>query len=307
MFRSDIEAQRAAARGPSRRRPIYCSQRCSGRAANNAMRERRRAAKEAPPVRKCERCSAQFQSVQHKARFCSRLCAYRQWNMAKGLRLSDEERTARALVAATRRAAAEQKYAITAVASALKALLYVRTGGREGLRLTNYIAAHRAAGRTASCSDCPAVWCRLPFAKAFQRCPACSAVRAAAARRARKSAEKAVRRARMMIPGETFDPAEVFARDGWRCRCCGVATPQALRGSSHPDAPELDHWVPLAAGGAHSRENGRCMCRTCNGDKAAAHPFDGLTPRALARMGKAAADIPAALRSALADMHCALP
>lgn len=68
---------------------------------------------------------------------------------------------------------------------------------------------------------------------------------------------------------ENIDPIAVFARDGWACRLCGVKTPKHLRGSYSPQAPELDHVVPLAAGGRHTWGNVQCACRRCNGLKGA--------------------------------------
>lgn len=64
-----------------------------------------------------------------------------------------------------------------------------------------------------------------------------------------------------------FDPIEVFFRDGWKCRHCGRDTPREKRGSMAPDAPELDHIVPLSRGGAHEFENCQCLCRECNNKK----------------------------------------
>ena len=61
----------------------------------------------------------------------------------------------------------------------------------------------------------------------------------------------------------------VLARDGWRCKLCGKRTPKRLRGTTHPDAPEIDHIIPLALGGAHSYANTQCSCRDCNGKKGA--------------------------------------
>lgn len=63
---------------------------------------------------------------------------------------------------------------------------------------------------------------------------------------------------------ESFDPLEVLARDGWRCHICGVKTPKRLRGTTDLRAPELDHIIPLALGGEHSRKNTACSCRRCN-------------------------------------------
>lgn len=69
--------------------------------------------------------------------------------------------------------------------------------------------------------------------------------------------------------GERVDPLKVFERDGWRCGLCGSMTLKSARGSTHDRAPELDHIIPLALGGAHSYANTQCACRRCNGAKGA--------------------------------------
>src|SRR5208282_2540 len=58
---------------------------------------------------------------------------------------------------------------------------------------------------------------------------------------------------------EYVNPETVFARDGWRCQHCHIETPQILRGNtSAPNAPTLDHVLPIARGGAHSYFNTQC-------------------------------------------------
>lgn len=61
-----------------------------------------------------------------------------------------------------------------------------------------------------------------------------------------------------------FDPRDVFVASRWRCYLCGVETPSALYGENHPQAPQLDHVVPMSRGGAHTPENVECICRRCN-------------------------------------------
>lgn len=95
----------------------------------------------------------------------------------------------------------------------------------------------------------------------------------ACARRHARRIAKAKRQARERTEkAESVNPFKVFTRDGWRCYLCGVDTPRSLRGTNDPRAPELEHVVPLARGGAHTYENTACACRACNGAKGASLP-----------------------------------
>lgn len=63
---------------------------------------------------------------------------------------------------------------------------------------------------------------------------------------------------------ESIKSIKVLERDGWKCHLCGIATPKKLRGTFEPNAPELDHIVTIAEGGAHTYSNVACACRSCN-------------------------------------------
>lgn len=79
---------------------------------------------------------------------------------------------------------------------------------------------------------------------------------------------KGTRRARARrVAYEPIDPLAMFARDGWHCQLCGRSTPKRLRGQMVDRAPELDHIVPLSAGGTHTYDNVQCLCRECNQKK----------------------------------------
>lgn len=65
------------------------------------------------------------------------------------------------------------------------------------------------------------------------------------------------------------DPIRVFERDAWKCQLCGTRAPKRLRGTTDALAPELDHIIPLAAGGQHTYENTQCSHRSCNMAKGA--------------------------------------
>lgn len=85
-------------------------------------------------------------------------------------------------------------------------------------------------------------------------------------------------RARMAgVEYESVNRIKVFERDGWSCQVCGKATPKARRGTCYPNAPELDHRIPLAMGGPHTYANVQCACRSCNSVKGA-HTVVGQLP-----------------------------
>ncbi len=109
--------------------------------------------------------------------------------------------------------------------------------------------------RQVHCSD----HCRAEAARATAR-----KMRQSPSGRAAKQAYKARRRAREQIKCESFDPIAIFKRDGWTCQICMEPTPRKLRGTYDDHAPELDHVVPLAKGGSHTRDNVQCACRQCN-------------------------------------------
>jgi 5-methylcytosine-specific restriction endonuclease McrA len=62
---------------------------------------------------------------------------------------------------------------------------------------------------------------------------------------------------------EVFDRWEIFERDGWICQVCGRETTRDPD-PYNPSSPTVDHIVPLAAGGEHSRANVRLACMGCN-------------------------------------------
>jgi 5-methylcytosine-specific restriction endonuclease McrA len=113
--------------------------------------------------------------------------------------------------------------------------------------------------RNHCCPGCGAAMSGVDLRVQF--CGSCAGERA----RRHKRASRAVGKARLRTATvECFDPIEVLERDGWRCHLCGGKTPKRLRGTYEDSAPELDHIVPLAAGGEHSRRNTACACRKCN-------------------------------------------
>lgn len=125
------------------------------------------------------------------------------------------------------------------------------------------IALHRAAGKVSFCCGCGIKFCLL-YGQSLKVCPDCSHTKKREDKRTWRTARKAKERA---VRTESVRPGKVFDRAGWRCYLCGCATPRELRGTYEPNAPELDHVVPLSRGGEHSYANTDCCCRACNLDK----------------------------------------
>lgn len=83
-----------------------------------------------------------------------------------------------------------------------------------------------------------------------------------------KRIAKAKRRAKeRCVRADKIDPFDIFDRDEWTCKICGCKTPKHKRGTYDPDAPELDHILPLSKGGEHKILNVQCACRKCNQSK----------------------------------------
>lgn len=89
---------------------------------------------------------------------------------------------------------------------------------------------------------------------------------------ANPAAAKARARARQAkvrgVDAERFEYREVFDRDGWICQLCDEPVDPQLR---HPDpmSVSLDHIVPLALSGPHSRSNSQTAHLVCNRRKGA--------------------------------------
>lgn len=75
------------------------------------------------------------------------------------------------------------------------------------------------------------------------------------------------RRARKYsAPYERILDREIFERDGWVCGICHGKVDRRLR-PPHPARASLDHIVPLAKGGSHTRSNVQCSHWICNSRK----------------------------------------
>lgn len=62
---------------------------------------------------------------------------------------------------------------------------------------------------------------------------------------------------------EPISPRYIFERDGWRCGICHNLTLKSKK-VPHPQAPTLDHIIPMSVGGPHLKSNVQCACFECN-------------------------------------------
>jgi len=95
--------------------------------------------------------------------------------------------------------------------------------------------------------------CALAYTVAYQTEFPETVWRHAAARRAR------INQARL----EDFDRLEIFERDHWICQICNRPVDRE-KPWRKPTSPSLDHIVPVARGGEHSRANAQTACLRCN-------------------------------------------
>lgn len=66
---------------------------------------------------------------------------------------------------------------------------------------------------------------------------------------------------------ERFSDLEIFDRDGWVCQICGQQIHRELK-RPHPASVSLDHVIPIALGGNHTRANVQASHLQCNLRKA---------------------------------------
>lgn len=209
-----------------------------------------------PPPRACQVCGvlfARYSTKRDAGRCCSRECGFELLRVERGQRR--------------------------------RALEIKRELERWGLRAKKrrQQVERKLQARQAPASRRLCLTCGDPAPRHKRRCDPCAVqaqTQARARARAKARGSESRRRAKRIyksrrraiergVQAERIDPVEVFGRDGWRCHLCGCRTPKRLRGTCEDQAPEIDHIVPLAAGGTHVRSNVACACRRCNGLKGA--------------------------------------
>lgn len=260
--RTCIECGTAIKRGTRLR---ACSPECrearrvrleTARARANGVRHRRRA-----QARTCAHCGISFIRPNSPSRdvglYCGRPCSFaamRARRLAKEALRPPKPVPISCVICGTLCAKANQKYCgheCRAVASR---------------RCAKALWVEQNPFKERECCGCGRVF--VPMVRKHGLQSFCSGLCRGRVERENRRTYRRARRAReRALSGDWFDPLGVLRRDGWRCYLCGKDTPEKLRGSYHPDAPELDHVIPISKGGAHTTANTRCACRACNSAK----------------------------------------
>lgn len=227
---------------------IYCTEQCraDARQARKPVR---------PGCQQCGKAIGRKRRGGDPLKFCSRQCAFENWKIAgRGKTVRYSRIYAKNCGLCTR----------PFVTRKPRARCSPQCDARWAL-----ITELRCADPV-TCGECGALYCALPGEYARAHCSLeCQRLKRARARRSARSKRMAIVRAGRRIDAEAVDPLRVFDECRWRCAICGIRTPRNKRGSYDPDAPELDHIVPLAAGGQHVRSNLQLACRECNRRKGA--------------------------------------
>lgn len=257
---------------------VYCSATCKRRA---------RAEREGPydPDRRlthiecvCEGCKETFNPKhRNRLRFCSRECFFASIaENAERRSQSQPEITQREKFLAAIKFAQCKHCASDFVTGSYRVVFCSDICRSEAARIKSRDAWRAMSQDLANdnelkpARDCAECGCEFTPTYGDKRSVFCSA--GCSKRSARRTARKAARALLKSVTVERVNPTKVFDRDGWSCMQCGVSTPRELRGTYKPNAPELDHIVPLSKGGEHSYANTQCLCRRCNAMKSDTMP-----------------------------------
>ena len=280
--RCGTEFEQKGGRGAPRK---YCSHACT----RGYHAEERRAHNKDYPVRCCERCGREYKPVRADQKFCVKKCR----GIADPFDCAHCQRTCvpgedGVHIQARRFCSAECKDLWFRSA---------KSGRRRRARLQERVlrdldsagneVRHWVAGPCAECGELfvgadhpwrPAAYCSQACAgQRFRRENPEKTKAYARAYRKRHPEKffhqgKPYKRARHYgVAYEYVSPESIFERDGYRCGICGELT-ERDEVVPQPNAPTMDHIVPMSKGGPHLAVNIQCACFICNCRKGARMP-----------------------------------
>lgn len=235
------------------------------------------------PLRRviCEECTTEFETKSAIARFCSQQCArdfqVRTFDVITTCKGCGDRFTPWHRSGSQNARGYRQEYC----GAACIGLAYESALKDARLKLIRLLASRSTCfecgkpfiGRSLYCSDAcwpstrvivkprPCIICETVFAPDSNVSTICS-------NRCRKEMKRSRRHARRASyhcsTADRISPSRLFERDGWMCQSCGCDLDPALRGQHVPEAPSVDHVIPLARGGTHSWGNVVAVCLACN-------------------------------------------
>lgn len=238
-----------------RRRQFTCSAECS---------ERRLALLERPTTpAECKHCGKSFRSKDRKHKYCSTSCqyAYRsaeyKARAERGLLQVQRPDHPRPTPSRTRFPSRR----ITVCDCTVCGAVFISRSVRVLLTCSPECGWERQADRM-GLRDRKCAGCGDPLGRVSLKtlCGGCVEQRRAAARRVSRAQRKARLRGNVR---ESFDPRKIFERDGWRCGICSKRVGRSYKWP-HDRSATLDHIVPLARGGEHTRANVQLAHWECN-------------------------------------------
>ena len=216
--------------------------------------------------RECKACGKTFRPLLHRVWCCSKVCA---GHLAASTRGYSKSSPVYFYVCASCGLVRTCRHPSQKTCSPACALKYQQTMARA------YSEAHDWRNREPrACMECGGAFTPVYGDKRRSYCSA----RCSKKKLRREHGKSGPARARRKgVKTEAVQVTRVFERDGWRCQVCGKSTPKERRGTRYPNAPELDHRVPIALGGSHTYGNVQCACRACNNAKGG-HTVAGQLP-----------------------------
>jgi len=235
-----------------------CGQECGGKWSKARQTEWRMKRAAERNARTCQCCGVTFRRPRSSdpGKFCSRACA------VKGNRKSTDPKDAKK---AWKRRDRVRRRAAKGLDRPMPCARCARLFERRSERQRFCSLACAQPSQMHGPRRCKA--CEVEFTPAHGGAEYCSLSCARRTMRLRYGRRHKERAQYHGVPYEPVNRLKVFERDGWKCQVCGRATPRKGQGTFRDNAPELDHRIPMAMGGAHSYENCQLACRRCNATK----------------------------------------
>lgn len=247
--REQVDAPCVICGEPSSGSRITCSATCANAARARASRPNAPRGTRPSTMRRCEVCATQFRYTYSKQRSCGRKCGavlQAQSRPRAVPKVRASQRPKKCVICGS-------SYTGTSRMFCSDKCRMVRCPGN--VVKTGLVESHICRG------------CEKPFGWQVKgrgnRPVRCEPCRREHKRQSERETERRRRARKRGASCETFLPLEIFERDRWICQLCRKRVPKKAK-VPDPKAPTLDHIVPLAEGGPHTRANVQLSHFECN-------------------------------------------